>query len=283
MKQSGSLASLRMPVTTGLYASFPGGVANLRELTPRGAVLEERDPLPIGSRLRLTLHLGTLTVSCIGLVERSILGEGMSVEFVDMSASDRRLLLECITAAIAAESRARLNAGLSNPTHALTTAPTPPSSMPAPNPAAPLPRFADLLVRRGAITADQLATAAAEHRQSGGRFSAVLLRLGFVSDKDLATCFSEEYRIPLIDVTTVEPTPEALRLVPYDLAQRHEILPIGVTPLALTVVTSDPSNLEGRNEVRSRAGCDLTVGVAPCRLLREAIHYFYHERVRDAG
>ena len=263
--------------------SFPGGLATLRELTLRGAVVEERDPLPIGSRLRLTLHLGTLTVSCIGLVQRSILGGGMTVEFVDMSPTDRRLLLECITAANAAESRARLNAGLSNATRAPTTATTALSSTPTPNPAAPLPRFAELLVRRGAITVDQLAAAAAEHRQSGGRFSAVLLRLGFVSDKDLATCFSEEYRIPLIDVTTVEPTPEALRLVPYDLAQRHEILPIGVTPLALTVATSDPSNLEGGNEVKSRAGCDLTVAVAPSRLLREAIHYFYHERVRDAG
>jgi hypothetical protein len=268
-----------MPDTTGLYTSFPGGLANLRELTLRGAVLEERDPLPIGSRLNLMLHLGTLTVSCIGLVQQSMLGGGMSVEFVDMSPTDRRLLLEYITAAIAAESRARLDAGLSNATHASTTATTASSS----SPAAAVPRFAELLVRRGAITADQLAAAAAEHRESGGRFSAVLLRLGLVSDKDLATCFSEEYRIPLIDVATVDPTPEALRLVPYDVAQRHEILPIGVTPLALTVVTSDPSNLEGRNEVKARAGRDLTVGVAPSLLLREAIHYFYHERARDAG
>ena len=283
MKQPGSLASPRMPDTTGFYASFPGGLANLRELTLRSAVLEDREPLPIGSRLRLTLHLGTLTVSCVGLVQRSLVGEGMTVEFVDMSPTDRRLLLEHITTAIAAESRARLNASLSNATRAPTTAPMPPSWMVAPNRDGPLPRYAELLVRRGAITPDQLATADVEHGRSGGRFSAVLLRLGLVSDKDLAACFSEEYRIPLIDVTTVEPTPEALRLVPYELAQRHEILPIGVTPLALTVVTSDPSNLEGRNEVKARAGCDLTVGVAPSRLLREAIHYFYHERVRDAG
>src|SRR5262245_34384179 len=94
MQQSGSSGPLRMPSTSGLYASFPGGLANLQELTLRGAVLEDREPLPIGSRLRLMLHLGTLTVSCIGLVQRSILGESMTVEFVDMSPTDRRLLLE---------------------------------------------------------------------------------------------------------------------------------------------------------------------------------------------
>jgi hypothetical protein len=267
----------------GFYASFPGGFAGLRRLTFRGAVLEDRDPLPIGSRLHLTLHLGRLNVSCVGLVKRSILGEGMTVEFVDMSATDRRRLLEYITAAGAAENRARLNVGLSNAAPAPAIAPTAASLMPDSKPPAPLPRFAELLVRRGVITADQLAAAASEHRQSDGRFSAVLLQLGLVSDEDLTACFSEGYRIPLIDLTTVKPTQDALRLVPYEVAERHEILPIGVTASTLTVATSDPSNLEGRDEVKSRARRDLTVGVAPSRLLRDAIHYFYHERVGGAG
>ena len=153
----------------------------------------------------------------------------------------------------------------------------------AARPPARLSRLAELLVRRGAMTTDQLAAATAEYRQRGGRFCAVLLRLGVVSDKDLAACFHEEYRIPLIDVTSVEPTPEALRLVPFELAARHEILPIGVTRSTLTIATSDPSNLDGRNEVKFHSGCDLTMTVAPSRALREAIHYFYRERARDAG
>jgi Type II secretion system (T2SS), protein E, N-terminal domain len=267
----------------GLYASFPGGFAGLRRLTFRGAVLEDRDPLPIGSRLHLTLHLGRLNVSCVGLVKRSILGEGMTVEFVDMSATDRTRLLEYIIVAGAAENRARLKAGLNNAARAPAIAPTAPSLMPASKPPAPLPRFAELLVRRGVITADQLAAAAAEHRQSDGRFCAVLLRLGLASDEDLAACFSEGYRIPLIDLTTVQPTRDALRLVPYELAERHEILPIGVTASTLTVATSDPSNLEGRDEVKFHSGCDLRVTVAPSRVLRKAIQYFYQERAREAG
>jgi hypothetical protein len=235
----------RMPDRTGLYASFPGGIASLRKLTLRGAVLEDRDPLPIGTRLLLALHLGAPTVRCVGIVKRFILEEGMVVEFVDMSATDRRRLLEYIVAA---------------------------------ERSLPLPPFAEPLVRRGVMTPDQLAVAAAEHRERGGRFCAVLLRLGLVSDSALAKYFSEEYGIPLIDVTTVEPTLEALQLVPCELAERHEILPIGVTPSTLTVATSDPSNLEGRNEVQFHASRDLTVGVAPSRLLREAVHYVYHER-----
>jgi hypothetical protein len=281
MEHSGKLVP-RMPTTNGYYATFPGGVAPLRELTLRGATLEERDPLPIGSRLRLTLHFGTLTLSCIGLVRRSIAEEGMAVEFVDMSAGDRKSLLELITAVAAAESRARLDAGLSN-AHASSNGASYAAPTPAANPSVQRPRLAELLLRRGAITADQLAIAAEEHRQRGGRFCALLLQLGFVSDTELARCFNEEYRIPLIDPTTVEPTPDALRLVPYELARRHEILPIGVTPLTLTVATSDPSNLAGRDEVKLHSRRDLSVTVAPSRLLQKSIQYFYHQRVREAG
>ena len=162
---------------------------------------------------------------------------------------------------------------------------TPSASEPtaAAKPASSLPLLGELLLQRGAITADQLAAAEAEYQERGGRFCELLLRSGIVSDQDLAACFNEEYRVPLIDVTTADPTSEALRLVPYELAQRHEILPIGVAGSTLTVATSDPSNLGGRDEVKVHSGCDLAVTVAPSRALREAIDYFYHERIGEAG
>jgi hypothetical protein len=260
---------------SGQYASFPGGVAGLRALRVDGATLEDRDPLPIGDRIPLVLHLGNETLSCVGIVTRSIPDKGMTVDFVDVSGADRRRLFEFITAASAARNRARL---IASRAPAVEQASSPTAKLPV-----PLPRFAELLVGRGAITADQLAAATAEYRQRGGRLCAVLLRLGVVSDKDLAACFHEEYRIPLIDVTSVEPTSEALRLVPFELAQRHEILPIGVAGSTLTLATSDPSNLEACDAVKFHSGCDLRVTVAPSRALREAIRYFYRERAREAG
>jgi hypothetical protein len=279
MEQSGRLS---VPSTSGHYASFPGGTAPLRDLSVGGAMLEDRDPLPIGSRIPLTLHLGRLSVSCTGVVKKSIWDHGMFVEFVDISAIDRRRLLEFITATSEAKSPGHAEATVDNAARTRAITPTASRSIPTARRSVP-PLLGELLVRRGVITADQLAHADTEYRQHGGRFCAVLLRLGVVSDNDLAACFNEEYRIPLIDVTMVEPTQEALRLVPYELARRHEILPIGVSRSTLTVATSDPSNLEGQKEVTFHSGCDLTVGVAPSRMLREAIHYFYCERARDAG
>jgi type IV pilus assembly protein PilB len=123
----------------------------------------------------------------------------------------------------------------------------------------------------------------AAQQQHGGRFAAMLLSLGVVSEEDLVSCFHEEYRLPVIDLSTAEPTPEALRLVPRDLAIHHEALPIGVAGSTLTLAISDPSNLDGLNEVKFRSGCTLRISVAPVRALREAIDQFYGAHVRAAG
>jgi type IV pilus assembly protein PilB len=110
-----------------------------------------------------------------------------------------------------------------------------------------------------------------------------LLSLGIVSEEDLVSCFHEEYRLPVIDLSSAQPTSEALRLVPRDLAIHHEALPIGVAGSTLTVAISDPSNLDGLNEVKFRSGCTLRISVAPVRALREAIDQFYGAHVRAAG
>jgi hypothetical protein len=203
--------------------------------------------------------------------ETSITGEAASLR--DLGGGEPMLADRDTASSIADPSKAGLAPAVTPSDSRQAASETSPDSPPA---------LAELLFQRGAITADQLAAASAAHQERGGRFCDLLLRLG-VSDQELAACFNEEFRVPLIDVATAEPTPEALRLVPYELAQRHEILPIGVAGATLTVATSDPSNLDGREEVKLQSGCDLTVTVAPSGALREAIDYFYHERPREAG
>jgi hypothetical protein len=78
-----------------------------------------------------------------------------------------RALFEFITAARIAESRARLNSGLSNAGRASAITPSASSIDPAAKPLVPLPWVAQLLLQRGAVTADRLA--AAEYGQRGGR------------------------------------------------------------------------------------------------------------------
>ena len=273
----------RIKAKNGHYASFPGGVATIRNISLGGVMLDERDPIQPGSPILLELHLGRELVACSGVIKRSSIREGTAVQFVEMSTPARKLLGGYLMQTGLAENRRRLNEGVSSAAREYRAASVRGVTAPAAARATAPPRLGELLVRRGTITQDQLAAAMAAQQQHGGRFAAMLLSLGIVSEEDLVSCFHEEYRLPVIDLSTAEPTPEALRLVPRDLAIHHEALPIGVAGSTLTLAISDPSNLDGLNEVKFRSGCTLRISVAPVRALREAIDHFYGQHVRAAG
>jgi type IV pilus assembly protein PilB len=133
-----------------------------------------------------------------------------------------------------------------------------------------------VLLKRSLITAEQLNAAMAEQQRNGGRLGAVLGRLGFISEDKLATCLSREYRVPVINPLSAEPSAEALALVPHTLAHRNEVLPLSRHGSTLTLAIADPSNLAALNEVKFLSGCNLRVVLAAPSAIEKAIHKHYN-------
>ena len=259
----------------GEYASFPGGFAAIRDLSLGGVMLADREPLPVGSPVRMDLHLGVEIVSCSGVVLRSEADLGMAVEFRELSPIARNRLRDHLLEADVAEGRRRLTREMRPATPGIQQRP--------PAPPATSSHLGELLLRRGRITPDQLAALGAQQRSDGETLIDLLVRLRVVPEEDLVSLLHDAYRLPVIDLRTIEPTTDALGLVSAELARRHEILPIGVAGSTLTVATSDPSNADGLNAVKFQSGCDLKITIAPATALRQAIGSFYSERTRDAG
>jgi hypothetical protein len=273
----------RVRVTGGHYASFPGGTAPIRDLGLEGVTLEDPDPMPFDSFVRLQLHLGTELIDCTGRVTRSDPDTGIvAIRFSDLSSTTRQSLTSYLAHTKMLENRQRLNDGLSSATQ--DPAGAPPQVRPlAAKPAGRAEKLGERLVRAGVISADQLAIAASQQREHGGLLPVILIQFGVVSEDDLAACLHREYRVPLIDLSTAEPPAEVLRLVPLELARQHAILPIGLSGSTLTVAIADPSNVDGLAAVKFRSGCELRVTLAPARSLMGAIDHFYTERVRETG
>ena len=158
----------------------------------------------------------------------------------------------------------------------------PSTSSPVISPIRPPPssRLGELLLRRGVITAEQLAAAAADQHKNGGQFAGALVRLGFVSDDDITFFLHKEYRLPVIDPLSAEPSAEVLSLIPDTLARKHELLPISLTGSTLTLAMADPSNLAGLNECKFLTGCDVRIVLASARGIRRGIDRHYNERAR---
>src|SRR5438105_3886643 len=92
----------------GAYATFPGGASKIRDFSVGGAMLEDQDPLHVGSSIRMELHISGEVLYCEGVIKRSDSGSGMAVQFLRLPLPTRERLGRCVDRAVAMESREKV-------------------------------------------------------------------------------------------------------------------------------------------------------------------------------
>ena len=103
-------------------------------------------------------------------------------------------------------------------------------------------RLGELLRRRGALTAEQLALALAAQQEHGGALATHLVRLGLVEEHLLVALVADEYHLPVVDPRCVDIPGDAIETVPHTLARRHELVPIALDGSTLTLAMVDPAS-----------------------------------------
>ena len=83
-----------------------------------------------------------------------------------------------------------------------------------------------ILIAQGVISEDQLRIALLEQMKSNQPVGKLLVSLGFISEATLRDALGESLGKKSVDLSHAIVDPEALRLVPQDLAQRHRLLPL---------------------------------------------------------
>jgi Type II secretion system (T2SS), protein E, N-terminal domain len=75
-------------------------------------------------------------------------------------------------------------------------------------------RIGELLVAQGTISEDQLRAGLLEQKRTGRRLGEVLVELGVLGERDFLKTLAGQLEIPLVDLRTVTPEPEALARIP---------------------------------------------------------------------
>ncbi|HEU5013690.1 MAG TPA: ATPase, T2SS/T4P/T4SS family, partial [Roseiflexaceae bacterium] len=117
----------------------------------------------------------------------------------------------------------------------------PNQNQPLPNTAAEVPVCA-LLVERGKLKEADLARAERIHTESpDGTLTALLARLGLVSERDLAEAWAETLHLPLLSAKDVGDTaPETSLSLRF--MKQHHVVPIGERAGALELAVADPGD-----------------------------------------
>ena len=142
-------------------------------------------------------------------------------------------------------------------------------------PAAKTPRIGDLLLREGLVTQDQLNKALAEQRHNGTRVGYNLVKLGFVKETDLTRMLARQHKMPAVDLTKFQVDPRIAKLIPAELALKHNVLPLKRDGRTLTVAMSDPATMSVLDDIKFITRLDIFPVIAGEFTLRNAIEKFY--------
>ena len=139
-------------------------------------------------------------------------------------------------------------------------------------------RLGELLVRENLISLQQLQKAQEEQKKAGGRIGYHLTKLGFIEESELTNFLSKQYGVPSINLKEFDIDSEVVRLVPKDVAEKHQCIPVNRAGASLILAMSDPSNIYAIDDIKFLTGYAIEVVVASEQAIKEALERYYTEK-----
>lgn len=135
------------------------------------------------------------------------------------------------------------------------------------------PRVAELLVRAGVVSRDQLNKAQQKGRDSGSSVMKELVQLGFTTEQTLTEFLAKQFGIEKIELTSEEIEESVFALIPPQLTQKHQIVPTKLNGSTLTVAMADPTDLVAINEVKFITGYGVRVVLASPSAIKKTLDH----------
>jgi type IV pilus assembly protein PilB len=135
------------------------------------------------------------------------------------------------------------------------------------------PRFAELLVKGGIVTREQLAEAQKKERENSSSVTKEIVRLGFTSEEALVEFLAKQFGIETIELMPGEIEDSIFSLVPPQIVQKHQLIPYKLLGSTLTVAMADPTDLVAINEVKFVTGYGVRVVLATPSAIKKTLDH----------
>jgi hypothetical protein len=137
-------------------------------------------------------------------------------------------------------------------------------------------RMGEWLLAKGRLAGEALEWALGEQRHSHERLGRILVRMGHVTDVDVAECLAEQFAIPFERLNgNLETDPGALEALPVHAARAHCCFPLKCSGRVLTVAMANPQDLVALDEIRRMSGREIKPAAAPQEAVLRAIEKYY--------
>ncbi len=135
--------------------------------------------------------------------------------------------------------------------------------------------FAKILIERGVITKDMFVDAEQTARTTSGAVSDALVKLGYATDIEVMKAVAEEHQLDFVDLTRADVADEIIELMPESVARENVVLPFDDNAGQLTVLISNPGDVDTMEKLRFILNRDIKIALAPRAHILESINRLY--------
>ncbi|MBE7448408.1 MAG: type IV-A pilus assembly ATPase PilB [Kofleriaceae bacterium] len=136
-------------------------------------------------------------------------------------------------------------------------------------------RIGELLIREKVLSLQQLQQAQDEAKRTGRRLGATLARMGLVPDNVLTQLVARQYSLPAINLSEIEIDANVLKLIPKEICEKHQVIPVRRQGSTLIVAMSDPSNIYAIDELKFLTQYNIDPVVASDGAIENALARYY--------
>ena len=136
-------------------------------------------------------------------------------------------------------------------------------------------KLGEFLLNDNRINEEQLQSALEQQQKEQGKLGSILIKLGYVTEEDIAQVLSKQFGYPSINLTKFDIDEKVIQLIKPEIARKHVVMPVHRIGSILTLAMSDPSNLFVQEEIRFSTNLRIQAVIAPESSILEAIDKCY--------
>ncbi len=144
-------------------------------------------------------------------------------------------------------------------------------------------RLGELLRDEGLITEEQIQEALASQRKTGELLGEVLVRLGYVTEYDIAKTIVTQFGLPYMAVKQYFISDEAMKLFTERLMRQYQFLPLDKIGNVIAIAVGGLLNFDVLSELENSSGSHIQVFVSTWSEIKAAIEDFFKSSGGDGA
>jgi type IV pilus assembly protein PilB len=143
--------------------------------------------------------------------------------------------------------------------------------------------YTEILIRQKIISPDQLAEGKQMAKESGMKLPDALIRLGYATGEEVMRAMAEQHGLDYVNLNEVTIPPAVVELVPESVARENAVIPLAEGDGRLTVIVSDPLEIDTLDKLRFILNRQIDIALAPRESILEAINRYYGQTVGESA